>query len=420
LFYGLSLGFGLATIVAVWCRACSALADLGGETGNLQAQAEAINSNGTIQAHGRWSPVVARLGPWAALLIPGWALASGDSALAVALAALVAATAWTQSGGRAPSRRALALRASVLVWFLAALSSWATAPEGAFTRLRDQWLLPTPVGALVNHFYYRWTLYPAEALKPLAARSQPTVWVGGDVPPAHRDAFCAQARRVGLLCVDAPEASDLTASLTGGGVALTRGGTHMPWPGPAGDARSVWQEFSRVTDRARPLRKATALSLVFGCPLALCWALASLAIGAGDLFGSGRRSAIAAHVAAAFVAASLFSAGLPERSRTAMREALSATPPSRESIRKYATSDDPVARFYATRAAGRRGGNVALLLQALSDPVINVRYAAAEALGRTGGPQAREALREVLVSPEAWYVKERAYSGLWKLGWRPE
>ncbi len=420
LFFGLSLGLGLATLVAFWCRACGTLASRGLATGVAGAP-NAETRRGLLhhirRQGGRW---LGKFGPWAALAIPAWAAARGDATLATGLAVLVIGVVWSQAGGFAPPSRAIVLRVGLLLWFLPALILWARAPEGPFTRPRDQWLLPTPVGSLINEFYYRWTLYPAEALKPLIAKSQPTAWVTDEVPPNPKESFCTQARELGLLCVDAVAAADCIASEADGTMVLMRGSVRKTWPKNPGAQRDAWKAFSQETDRAVALRKATAMSLFFGCPLALCWALSSLAVAAGDLFGRGWRRALAAHVAAVFLAGSLFSAGLPDPARMTLRETLERSPVNREEILRYTASANPVERFYAIRAAGRASGNEALLMQALSDPVINIRYAAAEALGRTGGSQAQEALQEILISPEAWYVKERAYAGLWRLGWRPK
>jgi len=421
LFYGLSLGVGLATLVALWARACGATAEAADTLASRLERNRATALRTSVRLLRAASPWFRRLAPWAALALPAWELAGGDAVLAGTLALLTVGALWLQGFGAVSPTRALALRASLLVWFLAALVPWATAPEGPFTRLRDQWLLPTPVGSLVNDFYYRWTLYPAEALKPLAARSQPTVQVTPEVPRPLRDAFCAQAREIGPLCVDTPEAADLAAVPEGEGPALALGAARIPWPRARASQRGAWRDFSEATDSRSALRHATRTALFFGCPLALCWAFSSLAASAGGLFGLGRRGLLAAHVVAALLAASLFSAGLAEPSLEAERAALTDPSPDPAAIRRYAASDDPVARFYAVRAAGRAGREQQdLLVDALSDPVINVRYAAAEALGLTGGDRAVEALREVLGSPEAWYVKERAYSGLWRLGWRQE
>jgi HEAT repeat protein len=99
---------------------------------------------------------------------------------------------------------------------------------------------------------------------------------------------------------------------------------------------------------------------------------------------------------------------------------LRGAPSSLASLQVSIESGRPAERFYAARAAGELGpAAVPVLLEALADPVINVRYAAAQSLGKIGGEASRSALLAVLRSRESWYVKERAYSALWRTGWRP-
>jgi HEAT repeat protein len=95
-------------------------------------------------------------------------------------------------------------------------------------------------------------------------------------------------------------------------------------------------------------------------------------------------------------------------------------PGTAEALRQGLDSADPVRRFYAVRGTRAAGPAAApFLLRALEDPVINVRYGAAEALGAVPAPVVADRLLAVLASREEWYVKERAYASLWRLGWRP-
>ncbi len=390
LFFGLSLGLGAGTLFGLWARSTRALPSRLG-----------------------------RAAPWAVLGVPLWALWAGDPGLAACTAAAAAGAAWSQSGGSGGSPRAGLLRALLLTPLVVALLPWATAPEGGFTRLRDRFLLGSPVGSALDRFYYRWTLYPAEVLKPPAALSQPTARVAEGVNGADRDRFCRQALRLGVLCVADPTGADLEAFPSGQSLALRRGETRAGWPEAADPQAEAWQRFSGEADPARPLRRATALALFVGCPLALCWAASSLALAGGSLLGGRRRRVVASLVLSSLLGASLGAAGLPDPGLAQARELGNAPEPDPQAVREALGSDSPVARFYGVRAAARARVETSLLIDALSDPVINVRYAAAEALGRVNGLGAREALLEVLSSTEEWYVKERAYSALWRLGWRP-
>lgn len=388
LFFGLSLGLGAGTLFGVWARSTRGLPGVPG-----------------------------RIAPWAALAVPVWALGAGDPALAAALAAAALGAVWSQTSGRAPEVRAGMLRALVLAPLLAALLPWAMAAEGPFTRLRDRFLLTSPLGVVVNTSYYRWTLYPAEVLKPPAALSQPTAAVSGEVSSEDRDRFCRQALRWGLLCVDSREGADAELLLANRSLELVRGEGRVHWPGDRNAQGAAWRALSAASDRSGPLRRATYWALFLGCPLALCWGFSSLALSAGSLV-RGRWRVLACLGTASLLAASLGAAGLPDHRLEGVRSRLAAEPPDPREVHAALASDSAVVRFYGARAAGPARLEADLLADALSDPLINVRYAAAEALGAGGGPQARELLLEVLRNPEEWYVKERAYASLWGLGWR--
>ncbi|MEW6489151.1 MAG: HEAT repeat domain-containing protein [Thermodesulfobacteriota bacterium] len=389
LFFGLSLGLGAGTLLGLWVRV----------TRTLPSR-------------------VGRLAPWAALAVPFWAATAGDPLLAAALGAMAAGALATQLPGRVAPARASALRALVLVLMAVGFLPWATAPEGPFTHLRDRHLLDTAVGRAVNGFYYRWTLYPAEVLKPVAALSQPTAAAPVPLPASVGERFCRDALGWGVLCVDDPAGADLHLLSAEPGLELARGGARVAWPQDPSARTDAWKALSSLADRARALRQATYWALFLGCPLALAWGFSSLALAAGALLGGGRRSTLASLAVAGLLAASLGAAGRPDRSLSEVRARLGTEVAEAGELRAALAAPSAVERFYGARAAGRARLEADALVEALSDPVVNVRYAAAEALGRTGGGRSREALLEVLRSPEEWYVKERAYAALWRLGWR--
>ncbi|MDW7709219.1 MAG: HEAT repeat domain-containing protein [Deferrisomatales bacterium] len=390
LFFGLSLGLGAGTLLGLWARC----------TGGLPGRP-------------------GRLLPWATLAVPLWALAGGDPGLAAALAASAAGAVWSQGAGGQMDARSALLRALVLAPLLTALIPWATAAEGPFTRLRDGVLLGSPAGQAVNTFYYRWTLYPAHVLKPLAGLSQPAVAVSGQISEENRDRFCRQGLRLGLLCVDEGEAADVRAfpDRGTGAVELLHGRTRVAWPEDPDAQGEAWNRLSAASDRGRPLRLATYWALFLGCPLALCWGFSSLALAAGALVGD-RWRLFGSLGAAVLLAASLGAAGRIDPALHAARSRLIIESPDRAEVMAALGSSTAAVRLYGARAAGAARLEADLLVDALSDPLLNVRTGAAEALGAVGGPRARELLLEVVRSPEEWYVKERAYASLWRLGWR--
>jgi hypothetical protein len=268
----------------------------------------------------------------------------------------------------------------------------------------------------VNEFYYRWTLYPAEVLKPLAAKTQPVANLGGLRPTLAR-AFAAEVlplRVLGLAV--AADGADLGVEAPNSTAELVAGSVRVAWPRSDPERVQAWKRLSREADAGGPLRSATAAALFFGCPLGLAWAL-----GAGCAWIAGRLapgSTRAPFALAGLLAAWLALAGAPSkgtRSLQALRQPLGI-----EVVRRMLSSGSPVLRFYGAKSAAALGPAAGpLLLTALRDPVINVRYAAAQNLGETGGGGVEAALMDVLRGPEEWYVKERAYAALWRLGWRP-
>ncbi|GAB4266510.1 MAG: hypothetical protein Kow0092_19460 [Deferrisomatales bacterium] len=392
-FFALSLGLGWGTLFGLWGLCWS-------------------SARGLLR----------RLGPWIALAVPGWAGVRGDGALAGALAACaLGAVGIAAAGSRRPSSL---LRRGLLVGLVGlGLVPWARAPEGPFTRLRDRYLLTHPPGIALDTLYYRWTLYPAEALKPLAAKSQPTAAPAPALPPTRYERFCDEASRLGVVCLPRPGAgADLTVALRGETIRLAAAGGATGWPdGDLPGQREAWAELSRQTDPARPLRRATAAALFLGVPLALCWALATWADRLSRALPGPKARRAGAAACAALVAGLLALTAVPNPDLTATRRRWAEAEQERLALAgKLLLSPNAALRFHAARLARQLGPAAApLLLDGLTDPVINVRYAAAESLGAVGAPQVRDVLLRVLESPEEWYVKERAYGALRRLGWRP-
>ncbi|GAB6063790.1 HEAT repeat domain-containing protein [Deferrisoma palaeochoriense] len=391
LFFALSLGLGGAALLAA-----------------------AAGLLGTLP--GPWG----RRLPWATVLAPALLYAWGrDPGLAAAaLAPALAAGRW--GAGPGPSRQGILPVACALLALLGLLP-WARAPEGGFTRFRDRVLLARPTGPALalDTFYYRWTLYPAEAIKPLRARSQPAVWVDPAAP--SREAACRDLARLGVWCVDRAEAADARLLPGPDGPRLRAGNADLAWPRDPASQREAWTRLSDRHDPARPLRRATAAALFLGCPLVLAGLLGALAVWLGSWMPAEPQRRLGALVCALLLAGLVAAVSRPPPWLARVRAEL-ADPrrPDPQRVREGLAATRPAERFYAARAAGRLGpGWEEALARALEDPVINVRYAAAESLGRIGTPGAREILARLIDGPADWYVKERAWAGLRRLGWRP-
>ena len=360
-----------------------------------------------------------------AALAPGaWALVEGDHTLAVALLILALAGLWQAEGNIEESWKERVWSIAAMAVLLAGFLPWAMAGEERFTRLRDRFLLPTETGRAVSDFYYRWTLYPAEALKPLAARTQPVAVLDPALPSETARAVASEALALRVLAVDespSGRGADFRIETRQGKPAAVAGQIVVPWPvGDAEALKQAFSELSRQSDSAYPLRKATLYLLMGGVPLALAFVLLGAArrVGAAASFAGERARVWGASIAVLLLAGGLAWAGLPSKEADRYRR-LAEAADAPETIQAMA-SGDPVERLYGVIGAARHGRAAqARLLERLDDPVLNIRYAAAASLGSAPTPEVKQRLSSLLPEERDWYVQERIYAALWRMGWRP-
>lgn len=363
----------------------------------------------------QWRRIPRRFWSWAALplaILPFVALYRNewDTHVALTLAGATGVIFGLKAEGETAFDRKKALTALLAAVLVAAgFLPWATAREGAFTRIRDSVLLKYDALRPISDFYYRWTLYPAEAIKPVDVRTMP----GAAVEDKLRGEFCPSAWRLGIVCLP-PNAGeyDFVVKEEAERAVLVSGSARMVWDYSSMEANAAdFKNFGDTLDTARILRRSTAISLTFLLPLAL---LAALAYGCLSI---GRGSDIRAILTAFSVAAIVGYAGTAGSDREAL-DRLAFGGASVEEVSSALDSPSPVFRLYGAMAAGRDPEpHAAKLMRALTDPVVNVRYNAALSLGNLSTDEARKRLSTVLSSGEEWYVKYRAYSALSQLGW---
>lgn len=363
----------------------------------------------------QWRRIPRRFWSWAALplaILPFVALYRNewDTHVALTLAGATGVIFGLKAEGEAAFDRKKALTA-VLAAILIAIGflPWATAREGAFTRIRDTVLLNFDALRPVSDFYYRWTLYPAEAIKPVDIRTQP----GAAVEEKLRAEFCPSAWQLGIVCMP-PGAGgyDFVVKPEAENAVLVSGSARMVWDYSSMEANAAnFKNFGDATDTARILRRSTAISLTWLLPLAI---LAALSYGCLML---GRNNPTYAVIAAFAIAAATGYLGMAGSGREEL-DRLANGGSSFEEVSAALNSPYPVKRLYGAVAAGRDPEpHSARLMRALTDPVVNVRYNAALSLGGLRTEEAKKRLSAILASDEEWYVKFRAYSALAQLGW---
>lgn len=326
--------------------------------------------------------------------------------------------------------------------------AWSTQYDRElFTAIRDRLLLSNPVGEAVHDYYYRWTLYPAEAFKSPAQKQIRTVRL--EIDPAEKEtAAVATALAARDVLPVAQERGAQFAAVAAGGLlrfsrdgrplAETKIGSFLARP----DA--VLENVFHAADRMAPFRRLVFFTFLFGFPSALYLAAyAFVRIQAAPLLPKARQAEALAALLCFSVAALVLALFVSGRERTeaagpppAQIESL-APPAQAAALRallargqdlttvlpdwpSLARSPDPrvralLARGLAASPSPQAGPVLALLL---GDPHLHVRTAAIEATGRRGGRRAREALLLLLERSHTWYDQFYAYRVLRSLGWK--
>jgi hypothetical protein len=326
--------------------------------------------------------------------------------------------------------------------------AWSTQYDrGLFIDLRDHLLMSNPVGRKVSSFYYRYTLYPAEAFKRLDQKQIRTFHL---THPAGPQDWVARASAVlvrnDYLPVPAGIPADLGIAVDGERILFSREGRIVLGIGLErfyADPAGVLREISRLSDHQAIFRSFTFAGVLFAFPIAL-WIMlfAAVRVAAGAVF-DGRRAELLAAAAGLLAGLGLlvgFAASRePEPAADGLSAALAAprwqvrvaalkTVPERRvdiaqlgPLDALAASPYPQERYWLAQALSANRGPAAsvLLRRLLEDPNLNVQTQAIEALARQGRRQAiGEILRRFETSPE-WYVQSYAYRALKELGWQP-
>jgi len=354
-------------------------------------------------------------------------------------------------GPRAQSGWRLALAHLLAVLIIAGI--WLpNVNADVFVNIRDQILLSNPAGRAINSFYYRYTLYPAEAFKSLHQKQLKTAQVQIEAPSLFEPIEKA-LRRLDYLTVSSESSPDLTVKSPGKALLLDHQGQTVLEVEASQFLRSpkvTLQDFSKQTDRMAFLRQFTFFSLVFASPLLMYFFIHTIV--SCVLFRIRqpiKRSVIAAAVCVIIAAAGAFAiypfqskkyppgqanapigAWLRSDSRQQRVQALKRIDDADLPIDAYASvlmetgKSTAVAERYWTAKVLDNSDSARTyqrLLQLLRDPHPNVVCMALYSLGNRGTNPAVEEIKRVLMASDHWYVQWYAYNALKELGWiQPE
>ncbi|MCG6911468.1 MAG: HEAT repeat domain-containing protein [Deltaproteobacteria bacterium] len=350
-----------------------------------------------------------------------------------------------------------------LVLILAA--AWSTqAGSGMFITIRDRLLLSNPVGIGVNDFYYRYTLYPAEAFKSLHQKMLKTCRLHGFSDPVSKRKILRRLSAYNYLALGngktrsgaaaasasadnrAARASvDLTVSAGNDTLLLANGSRPvMEISSKEFLEKTAWvlKSFSEKCDRHLLFRQATFLSLLVGFPIVLYVGLQFLLAGFLSLFIKPGAAAVAAALLCLVAGTSML---IPVRSgmdgkitadripallqsekwqdRVAALKAIAGQKKNREFGTGMQTlTNDPhiPVRYWLARSLARTRGSRAhtALLELMGDPQPIVACQALYSLGRRRDKRAINAILYQISHSDHWYVQWYGYNALKALGWR--
>lgn len=323
---------------------------------------------------------------------------------------------------------------------------WLPRVDGfIFLDVRDFLLLSSPAGQTINDFYYRYTLYPAEAFKSLDQKTLRTC-----KPPQVKDAVLAERLEKTLLrhdylSLDKEGPVDLEITAQGQDLVFRQKGRMVlqtSFKAFLTDPAGVLGKFSALTDKHMLLRRAVFFSLIGGLPLALyVLAFTTLSWVAG-FFLRPIRAAVAAAVICLALGLSLLAPLYPARAAaaegfSAQDSLASPSWPARvlglrtvwrqgmeisgfPAYRKFLTSPHIPERYWLAAALGgsRVPETYQDIISLLDDPQANVVCIAFQSLGRRRGKAGVPEILKRIRAAEHWYVQWYAYRALRGLGWR--
>jgi hypothetical protein len=330
------------------------------------------------------------------------------------------------------------------VILLALFLSWQM-DSRMFTDFRDIFLLSNPVGAKVNNFYYKYTLYPAEILKSFDQKMMKTCRI--ENKETNASSHTLEYILINYDCIPVESNSDVDLKVISAdddfifenrGKPTLRISSKKFLDNPD---RAI-KEFAEKSDAYPLFRRITFLSLLIGFPLAVYVIVHGLVSIAFSLLFSVRVSAVIASALCFILCLVIIFSFHQNRSRDVSAENLAQALNSDQwqnrvaalkiienkglEIAQYQTypqllTNPHIAERYwmvRTLARSRNPETYKDLLSFLNDIHPNVFSMALYALGKRGNRQAIDKIIPIIKTSNHWYSQWYAYRALRALGWR--
>ncbi len=314
-----------------------------------------------------------------------------------------------------------------------------------FVDLRDNLLLSNYVGKKFNHFYYNYTLYPAESFKALDQKLIRTCRVANIADPGLRRQFANKLLANDYIPVPGVSGVDLTISQAGANFVLSsddRKVLQIKVNQFMAQPQKTLQKYSAEIDRHGAFRQFTYLSLLIGFPVLIYIILHFIFYCLAALFLGRNSSSITASMLCLLIGLLVLVYFQAHRSRNIQVKSISQALASENLSTRIAAlksiqqkkltvadyrayprllkSPDPRERYWLVlaMAVDRSPQTFIDLLQFLEDKNINVRCMTFHSLGLQNSRQAIKPILGKIKTSRDWYDQLYAYKALRSLGWK--
>lgn len=402
-----------------------------------------------------WDRVYSRTAVILILLVlvwVGWIAAlnwKGFSPLGTAYFSVIPAVVFTVTLRWMPLRSGGRPSASVLIHLMtiALLGSlWVPQlSDRLFLDIRDRLLLSNPLGIVITDFYYRYTLYPAQAFKSLDQKTLKTCSLDGVGKKSLKKLLKEKLTRHDYLDTKDKGAVDLKITESGRNLIFENRGREVLRIPPddflSRPAHGL-KRFSSATDRHLLFRQFTFYSILIGFPVTLYLFLYTMILFLLSRCLDFRTASVGAAILCLLSGISLLvpiwlgnAVEMDKDHLNAFLESgrwqdrVAALKTIREkrvevsgfsSYESILSSPHIAERYWLTKALGvsRHPETYKDLVGLLDDPSPIVISMAFQSLGRRGDQQAVKEILNRMETSDHWYPQRYAYKALRALGWK--
>lgn len=314
-----------------------------------------------------------------------------------------------------------------------------------FLDIRDNLLLSNSFGRKINGFYYKYTLYPAEAFKSLHQKTLKTCSLGKIKQESAKTLLRTALIRRDYLDVEKDKKVDLIITQEADFFLLENKGKTIlktSLKDFLSDDGKVLKQFSLKSDRHLFFRKFTLFSLLVGFPISLYILVFSLFRFVLSFFPVLKNPSAYASILCFITGIGLLipfyqmaekeiniknvAKALESENKIVRVEALKIINQRKAEVGNYSAYQSLMKStyvpelYYLMKALGvsRKYETYNDLLTFLDNPNLNVVYMAFNALGQRGDKSAVKIILKKIELSDNWYCQLYAYQALRTLGWK--